>query len=151
MSDVCDTTGFEVKASHGAWFTLRVFGKEGDTCDKDCEHIVSQAIGMFERSEQFSTLPFPCHVVINCLPTETICSGDQEGIGLYLQGVQVVSVGVRYPGKSVLPKSEWVREVQLSILHELAHWFQDLTGQLGIGEYEEQAESMAVAMLEAAQ
>ena len=146
MSDRIDTSCLEVKAVHSSWYTLRIFGKRFVHCDGQTEQIMARTLAKFETSEPFKTLPKPCHVVINCLPAQTINAGDGEGIGLYLEGIQVVSIGMLYPGRNVVSRAEWVREVELSILHELAHWVQDMTGQLGADGYEDQAESMAVTI-----
>lgn len=79
-------------------------------------------------------LNLPGHLFVTVLGANTMKFGEGEdecGFGLYHSGMQHVAIcgGVK-PDDVDCDKEEWSRQIFITVVHEIVHYWQELRGQL---------------------
>ncbi len=119
-------------------FSLRTIGEIDDHTIAMCEHAITTT---FEKLNITSGHLFITLLAGSCIRIDEY---DEGGIGLYETGLQAISIACTKPPQ--VSKEIFVREIRLTISHEIAHWQQDIQGILGDDASEAIAESLALAV-----
>jgi hypothetical protein len=119
-------------------FTLRAIKHE--LIDWETMQAVNDALHM-----TFSFLGLPPHLFVTIVPGDTIATEDGgQGWAVYLSGAECVLVAGLKPEGVTMNQSEWIREVQKSVIHECIHYWQEQTGKLdGSQANEDEADRIA--------
>lgn len=68
---------------------------------------------------------------------------------MYHQGIQHIAIaGGDGPDELKDDREQWLHEVQVSAIHEVVHYWQELNGTIGEGDYEDEAEEMSRELVE---
>lgn len=131
--------------SHDSMATLRVLRDGPATISEAALNAIATALENAKRHYRWSG-----HLFVTVVPGETIQYGSRSGFGCYQSGFRHVLVaGGGPPQEWDGTMSEWLDELSVTTLHEIAHYMQDIQGRLDTeAACEDEAEHVAQLILQ---